>query len=640
MNARDPRAPWTYSQEARKRIAELGSKQIAGFLAEIPLSDRKIVYACIKSVTGFRPDSEAALKEKARRFVAALTHVPDQNSKMHTAEWSAFSFAWLSWGNQRFQSQFPGPPDEPITDEREAVESFIRKLVPEQNLTVCREDVERLLIFSGFALTDKSVPDLAWIPTRGALEQARKVAKIPAEVESIKRQLKSRESEIAELRNTSDAIRAEVVGLKLEFAASFAQIAEIRAELSDFQSTQSSEQSRNGEFARSFEQELNKLESRLSVATEELKLGYAQITEKVATLESTVAENRDAVARLENILTSVQERIGTPSPSPLNDVSVPIATISSRPPDVRFAPHSIASGQIEMTVTPIDCAKTALNVITTNLSAIGVRKDDAVLVAATVLTGVVAGQVVQFQGSFAEVLAEAVAAALSDDPMLCWRVPLGLHDGSETDLVLSRMSGEGMAAGCIAILGANKSAFEVYGDRLTTAVAKMQLGIKGPMPYVPLMVTFVGGSGVLPPGPEFCCLGPNIDTDSLSWGRANKRTTATTGRLSSGSWTELVEPAKTDEDIENVIRALPNFSCSVKLWERTARNALLILRRLEKLMEVRHSASFLKHWLLPWVRANGMKTELLRELLAKTDGDWLDGAVIDEALVDASGAIQ
>lgn len=75
MNARDPRAPWTYSQEARKRIAELGSKQIAGFLAEIPLPDRKIAYACIKSVTGFRPDSEAAFKEKARRFVAALTHV-------------------------------------------------------------------------------------------------------------------------------------------------------------------------------------------------------------------------------------------------------------------------------------------------------------------------------------------------------------------------------------------------------------------------------------------------------------------------------------------------------------------------------------------------------------------------------------
>ncbi|NLA17878.1 hypothetical protein GPU89_12115 [Burkholderia cepacia] len=78
----------------------------------------------------------------------------------------------------------------------------------------------------------------------------------------------------------------------------------------------------------------------------------------------------------------------------------------------------------------------------------------------------------------------------------------------------------------------------------------------------------------------------------------------------------------------------------MKLWERTARNALLILRRLEKLMEVGHSASFLKHWLLPWARANGMKNELLRELLAKTEGDWLDENVVEQTLVAASDAIQ
>lgn len=101
-----------------------------------------------------------------------------------------------------------------------------------------------------------------------------------------------------------------------------------------------------------------------------------------------------------------------------------------------------------------------------------------------------------------------------------------------------------------------------------------------------------------------------------------------------------MEPAKTDEDIEHVIRVLPNFSLSMKIWERTARNALLILRRLDKLMEVGHSGSFLKHWLLPWARANGMKNELLRELLAKTDGDWLDRTVIEQTLVEPSSTIQ
>ncbi|WNC90236.1 hypothetical protein RI103_02420 [Paraburkholderia sp. FT54] len=640
MNARDPRAPWTYSQEAKKRIAELGSKQIAGFLAEIPLSDRKTAYGCIKSVTGFRPDSESALKEKGRRFVSVLTQVPDPNSKSHTAEWTAFSFAWLSWGNHRFQSHFPGSPDEPIVDEHEAVATFIRKLVPEQNFTVCREDVERLLIFSGFALTDRSSTDLSWIPTRSALDQAKKAAKIPAEVESLKKQLRSSETEIAELRGTTDAIRAEAESLQLRLADSFGQISEMRAELSAFQLRQDSIQSRNGELARKFEQEVRKLENRLSIATEELKSGFAHITEETGNLTSNAAVNQEATERLEKVLTSIQERVDMPTSSPISDALVPIANSSNRVPDVQLTPHSIATEPADLTVTPVVDAKTALSVITRNLSAIGVRKDDAGLVAATVLAGIVAGQLIQFKGAFAELVVEAVAAALSDSPMLSWRVPLGLQDGSETDFVLSRMSTDRMATGCIAVIGANKSAFEVYGDRLTSAVAKMQLGIKCPISNVPLMATFVGGSGVLPPGPEFCCLGPSIDSDALVWGRANKHATVTIGRLSSVSWADLVEPAKTDEDIEHVIRALPSFSFSMKLWERTARNALLILRRLDKLVGAEHSANFLMHWLLPWVRANGMTIELLRDLLAKTEGDWLDENVIERTLADATDAIQ
>ncbi|NLA17879.1 hypothetical protein GPU89_12120 [Burkholderia cepacia] len=415
-----------------------------------------------------------------------------------------FQLCLAKLGKQRFQSQFPGSPDEPIVDDREAVETFIRKLVPEQNLAVCREDVERLLTFSGFALTDKSAADLSWIPTRSVLDQARKAAKIPAEVESLKRQLKSRESEIAELRSTTDTIRAESESLKLKLVDLLGQIPKIRAEFSEFQSRQDNAQPRNDELARTFEQEVLKLESRLSIATEEVKSGFAHITEKAANLTSSVAENREAVVRLENVLTSLQERIDTPT---IKDASVPIVTSPNRIPDVQFTPHSITTDELEVAVTPINDAKTALNVITTNLSSIGVRKDDAVLVAATVLAGVVAGQVVQFQGSFAELLVEAVAAALSDSPMLSWRVPLGLQDGSETNFVLSRVSNDGMAAGCIAIFGANKSAFEVYGDRLTAVVAKMQLGIKGSISNVPLMATFVGGSGVLPPVQSSAVLG-------------------------------------------------------------------------------------------------------------------------------------
>jgi hypothetical protein len=243
---------------------------------------------------------------------------------------------------------------------------------------------------------------------------------------------------------------------------------------------------------------------------------------------------------------------------------------------------------------------------------------------------------VQFAGSFAELVAEAVAAALSDSQALFWRVPLGLQDSSETEFVLSQLKKDASPVGCIAIVGVNKSAFEIYGDRLANSVAKSQLGIRNSLPDIPLLATFVNGSGVLPPGPELCCLGPVIDSDALIWGRANKHATVTAGRLNSASWKELVEPAKMDEDMEQVIRSLPKFSFSTKLWERTARNALLILRRLDKLAGVEHSENFLMHWLLPWARANETPIDVLRDLLAKMESSWLNEKVIETVFAPAS----
>ncbi|PRY04688.1 hypothetical protein [Paraburkholderia sp. BL25I1N1] len=638
MNAREPRAAWIYSQESKARIAELGSKVIAGFLAEVPLPDRKKAFACIKTVSGFRPDTELELKEKGKRFVSALAQGPDSNSKSHAAEWAAFSFAWLSWGKHKFQSQFPEPPSEPIVDEHEALVLFLRKLVPEQNVTVCREDVEKLLLFSGFPLTDTTTADVSWIPTRSALEQAKKAARIPAELESLKRQVKSRENEIVDLRDSANAVRAQTENLHRKLGDSLSQISEIKSDFSKLKSAQDSVQSRNSEMARAFEQDVSELERGLSTVAEEWKSRFGDMTEKAEFLTSNLAANQEAVLRLENVVASLQERAATPATSSATHVLAPASATLTRHPDVQYRSHGLATEQSDVTVTSFNDARTALSVITRNLSAIGVRKDDSVLVAATVLTGVVAGQLVQFAGSFAELVLEAVAAALSDSQALFWRVPLGLQDGSETDFVFSQFKKNTSPAGCVAVVGVNKSAFEIYGDRLANAVAKSQLGIRSSLSDIPLLATFVNGSGVLPPGPELCCLGPVIDSDALIWGRANKYATVTTGRLNSASWKELVEPAKTDEDIEQIIRSLPDFSFSTKLWERTARNALLILRRLDKLAGVEHSENFLMHWLLPWARTNGMPMGVLRDLLTRTESSWLDEKVIETVLAQASDA--
>jgi hypothetical protein len=636
MNAREPRVAWVYSQEAKARIAEVGNKEIARFLAEVPVPDRKRAYACIKTISGFRPDTDAELKEKGKRLVSALSQAPDANSKSHAAEWTAFSFAWLSWGKHQFQSQFPEPPSEPIVDEHEALTSFLRRIVPEQNITVCREDIERLLLFSGFPLTDKTTADVSWIPTRAALEQAKNAAKIPAELESLKRQVKSRESEIVDLRDSVNAVRVQAETLHRKVGESHGQLSEFMSEISELKSAQDSAQSQSSELGRAFDRNVRGLESGLSKIAEELNSKFGDITEKAEVLASSLASNQEAVCRLESAVASLQETAAMPATSLANHALPSVNAAPTRYPDVQYKLDGLVTEHSDLTVTSFKDAKTALSVLTRNLSAIGVRKDDSVLVAATVLTGVVAGQLVQFAGSFAELVAEAVAAALSDSQALFWRVPLGLQDSSETEFVLSQLKKDASPVGCIAIVGVNKSAFEIYGDRLANSVAKSQLGIRNSLPDIPLLATFVNGSGVLPPGPELCCLGPLIDSDALIWGRANKHATVTAGRLNSASWKELVEPAKMDEDMEQVIRSLPKFSFSTKLWERTARNALLILRRLDKLAGVEHSENFLMHWLLPWARANETPIDVLRDLLAKMESSWLNEKVIETVFAPAS----
>jgi len=632
MNAREPQVTWAYSKNAKTRIAELGNKIISEFLAEVPAADRKKAYACIKTIPGFRPDNDLGLKEKGRRLVSALTQVPDANSKSHTAEWTALSFAWLGWGKHQFPLQFPEPTGEQISNEHEALTSFLRSLVPENNFSVCREDVERLLLFSPFAMTESIKSDIAGMPTRVALEEAKKAAKIPVELDSLKRQFASRENDIAELRDSMNVIRTQSESLHRTTEELHAHVAELMSELSKMKLAQKSAHLQSDEASRVFEQNLRKLETDLSNTVDVLKIKFDDATERAEIIIADVGSNSEAVRRMESAVASLQEATVTSTDSPASRALTPVDTTQTRYPNIRYKLDGLTQGRAELPLTLFHDAKSAHSVLTRNLTAIGVRKVDAVLVAATVLTGVVTGQLVQFTGSFAELMVEAVSTALSANGTLFWRVPLGLQDGSETDFVLAQLNDDPSFVGCIAVVGVNKSAFEIYGDRLANSVAKSQLGIRSSLSEIPLLATFANGSGILPAGPELCCLGPVVDSDTVIWGRANKHATITTGRLNSVSWTELIEPAKTDEDVEQVIRSLSSFGFSSKLWERSARNAVLALRSLDKLVGKGHSENFLRHWLLPWARANETPTDVLRELVTKMESSWFDESVIESVL--------
>lgn len=116
----------------------------------------------------------------------------------------------------------------------------------------------------------------------------------------------------------------------------------------------------------------------------------------------------------------------------------------------------------------------ACGVIANNLQACGVVKNDAKRYARLILAAVIAGQLIQFKGSTADLMADAAAAAVGGAIFHEWRVPVGLLSEDAATDCLEAVS---ESSGCLLLKGANRSAFEVYGSAIRDLVARRQFSL-------------------------------------------------------------------------------------------------------------------------------------------------------------------
>lgn len=618
---------YLYSQEARERISTLGVTMITEFIEEVPHTVRKQVFDRQTSIPGFRRGSPLEFKEKQRRLIGHLVH--PQPGQKGEADWKAFGNLWVAWAKSRLDSAFPLPDTLPQATDAGA--SFFKQLA-ELYPNAPRETVERLAAYSGFAQEPAMQAVLNSFHPVSALARDRMIDGLPGRLDKIEGYFELAETAAEETAERIDQLEMTATATSKavkQLTGSFAGVAQDVEDLRTVLQSATDRLQQLSELAQSTagaQQEASQVLARSELNDEQISAVLDSLAAQVANL---VGE-RAKVQAFEEALDTLSARV------PDWEVTArSMATLCERldDRDLRGSrPRHDTSDQarvrlIENEATgpfvEVSSVDVAWKVIANNLQACGVVKNDANRYARHILAAVISGQLIQFKGSTADLIADAVAAAIGGAIFHEWRVPVGLlSEDAATDCLEVVCE----SSGCLLLKGANRSAFEVYGSAIRDLVARRQFNLTVDTRLV-LIASWAQGPAAFPDGGTLSELGPVFDTDEFSMrGLSAQVPLMQFGHLAVDDWKFLHGPA------ENTLLALPSTLrerlaqvdfVPGNLWLRVADRAYVQLRLLSPGPAERTLHAVMKQWALPWAQSLGGPVEALTrsitELLSEID---------------------
>lgn len=598
---------YPYSQEAKERISALGQATVVKFIEEIPQDLRRKVYDRLPKVQGFRPGTQVELKEKQKRLIGHLIH-PQANQ---TFDWQSFSLLWEAWARQHFGKTFPSGGNFAPTSAAGA--AFLESLA-ENFKEVAREDVERLFTFSGFPSHPDTATALEHFRPAVSLARDRLIDNLPAHFGEIKTRLQKTESSAEEFGKRLEELADSSVALALDHATAIESIdkntcaiAELKAALDkkfahvglieDRLETLATANKQSADVALARDAQIDALERNVHSLVSRGK-EWDKFAEGVSSLQSTVAGLSDQTT----------------------DWSMTAETLGTLKNRVAAVEGILAGGSVGSTTNqrvnpteqrlegPFDeilSVDNACVMVVSNLLATGVAKGTAVTISRLIVAALIAGQMVQFTGSLADVIADAVASAIGGPVFHEWRVPVGLiSDGPASDCI--KVVAE--SSGCLILKGANLSAFEVYGAPIRDVIVRRQFTT-----YchgrLALIATWAQGPATFPNGGMLAELGPVFDTDVFAMkGVSAKLPSLTFGHLVKDSWKKIdrLDAQATAAEAEqlNEILKEADFECGA-LWKRVANRAYAALRSIHGGAPESDMHSLLLNWAVPWAKSTG-----------------------------------
>jgi len=495
-----------YTESARRRIGKLGAAAINDFLDELTAAQRSRVLAFLPRVQGFRKNSPFELRERAKTFVTTISHAAHQKYREHDIEWKAFTGLWLCWVRNVFGLDIVDSFEEGDT-QSDLVEYIIREA---GELSCPREDLEKLALFSYLPDDAKAASFIASRPAREELKSRRILAELPALVEGISQRVDEAIGRISEIeKEQQDASLTNgnrpCVDLEDRHQKAVQRLDAVEHQVS-------SQTTKLECTARTLGTEINSIEKLLREALDRVDGAYSVADALGKQFSLLRVASTESIERLDELEKRVSKISG--------QGAIQSATTAAGPPLVDSWDDAVAFVQptFNSEVETLDGIAAVVRSLTENFCSVGIERDDAESSACIVTAGLVAGQLVNFSGSLADLLADATCASVFGAGHVECEVPMGLCDGKivlacQEQLVAAPENSP------LVLRGANRSAFEIYGAGIRSSVMSRQIGRTDGLAYRALIATASFGPCVLGATESTFALGPTIDSDHLRWSR-------------------------------------------------------------------------------------------------------------------------
>ncbi|QHB84177.1 hypothetical protein GIS01_19580 [Aeromonas veronii] len=603
-----------YSIEAKIRISLLGMLTISEFIDEIPQGIRKMIYKRLPHVQGFRKDTPLEFKEKQKRLIGHIINFSQNNTK-NEADWSVFSSLWEGWFRERFGDAIPKIIN---MDDGGAFLNEFSISYPNAS----REDAERLFLFSGFADDDNTSKKLASFRPSAEIARARILDEIP-----------ERQDKLEEYTNNTKKNIEDLCRRIEQFERSSAKLVNKFTNMGNHveQNTHAiAAQQKSVDNISSNVDEISNLVEELLCSKDKHSAAILSIHDKVKSLNNEIKNVIDRGVEWDktkeelSTLFGVVEGISAQEDIWNNNVEV-IHTLVER---IVALERILAEGNagrslnsprfferksdsVFVNISSVDDAKM---VISSNLQAVGIAKGKSIEIARVIVTALIAGQLIQFKGSFSDIVADVVAAAISGSSYYEWRVPIGLTSDEITSSCVDETKN---TANCLLLKGANLSAFEVYGSPIKDIIIRRPLMISE-CGNIAFIASWAQGPAAFPDGGLLTELGPVFDTDELPMrGLLAKKPMLQFGQLSKKSWAhldglELDKCSQSNEEFREILNEA-GFRGS-NLWRQIIFHAHLVLTSIPGGDTAIDHHTLLVTWAIPYARATGGSADKLLQL--------------------------
>ncbi|WP_035466170.1 hypothetical protein [Burkholderia sp. WSM2232] len=638
---------FTFSEEAKRRIAEQGVSRISAFLDEVPLAQRQKIYARLPDVDGFqkKKNTPSHIQAKAKKLITAISHSTEPKARAVELDWFVFGAAWAVWAQKVVGERFPKPPFDFADADAGTCVLFLRTFVLVNDFPpCCREDLHTLVTFSGMRMSEGVLEVIASAPVRAEFDRQKKIFSLPDDISKVTSELAEIRRSISRQQLDIEAARSEtrqVAKNSEEATRVTSRVAEAVEKLSSkggaagneifddaidrFESAQAQFAAQLEDIRKSLAREKTQI-AKLDKSVGEVESRQKDIGLKFVQVEQRVEKSLAAPRAHEDIASVVQQHPGT------------LRTEQALDPNMRWlVPEAATSG-----VTELRGLAEAFKLIQDNLCAIGLLPSFAAGLARLSAAAIGAGLMPQYRGSVANIVAATIASSLGGEGLLGWHVSMGLYDESAALSAMSTLRPVASKGTCLLVRGANRSAFEIYGGPIKDNVVSRLFAADSTEEHGPIMVaTWAEGPAVIPGGPPLLELGPIANVDGLQWKLTSGAERQKRGRVffTPGEIHNIASVgSESTRDVTSLVDALGIGGNA--LWRRAFNRFSNILFGLSDPDFDRDFELALLGWILPWAKAQGCSRPLVEKAIRSFSIEHIDSPSVVTALDERSWEVE